>query len=470
MERKKLNELLKVVGISSNDQRLIHHITCRSFQAGKDDLFVAMEGKQTSGYVFCEEVKKKGALVMTERMDPTCFQVEDCREAYALLLHAFYGQPCLKLKMIGVTGTNGKSTTAALIKEMLEAQAFCCAMIGTSGIDLKDVHMDTDNTTPDSELIVTALDACIKQSIDYVVMEVSSMALAQKRVSGCLFDVMIFTNIAQDHVEEHGSLQQYIASKQMAMELIKPQGVMIYNQDDPVLCDFARQCRHFKLSFGKNSGQFQISHLQESLQNTTFDLNGKPMNIPLVSWMNAYNCTAAIAAGFALDLCWSKIMQWTSRCHGIAGRFERVWDEPCIVIDYAHTEKAMQELLRYYRTFCKGKLFVVFGCGGNRDRGKRSKMGQAAAEYSDQIILTNDNPRSEDPLAIIKDIQKGCDGQEWVIPNRFEAIKKAIDSAQKNDIIIVVGKGNEKTQQTNGITRNLNDKQIVLSILKGEEH
>lgn len=469
LERKKLNDLLKVIGINTTDERVIHRITCDSKQANENDLFIALEGSKVSGYAYAEEAASQGAVIICEHEDERYYHVEDCREAYALLLHAFYGQPCLNLTMIGITGTNGKSTVAALIKDMLTTMGKPCCVIGTSGIEIGQEVRETNNTTPQSELLVTTLHECIEKGIDTVIMEVSSMALQQKRIAGCLYDMMVYTNIAQDHIEDHGSLENYIACKRMAMQLIKPQGVMIYNQDDPVLVEFAQNCRHFKLSYGMSSNHFQLRDLDCDKSGSSFLLNGKRLRIPLRSEVNVYNCAAAMVVGFVMDLSWEKVILWSKVAKGAPGRFELVHQNPDIYIDYAHTEKAMEKALQFYASIVEHDLIVIFGCGGNRDHEKRAMMGEIACRYAHRVLLTSDNPRDEDPLQIIEEIQSGCDGKEEVVPVRYKAIKKAVNTAKKNDIIVVVGRGNEKYQTIKNTKQIMNDKQMVLAILKGED-
>ncbi len=458
------------MGIDNEEERPVRALSCDSKTVGKEELFVAIEGKKESGYAYKEEALKKGAWVLSERVDPECFQIEDARESYALLCHAFAGQPGLSMKLIGITGTNGKSTTAALIRSVLASQGIESALIGTDGIQIRNEHWQTENTTPRSDWIAAALKRCQKQNIEVAVMELSSMALEQKRVSGCLFDLLIYTNLARDHIEEHGSFERYVQAKRSALTLLKPNGVMIYNQDDPLLCEFAHFCDRAKLTYGMTSDQFKIESIEETVEGTTFFLNGTKLWIPLLSRVNVYNCTAALAAGFALDLSWSRMLKWTQNCIGAVGRFEKVDGPLNLFIDYAHTEKAMEEVLRTFSGLKKqGKLIVVFGCGGQRDHQKRPRMGRLACQYADHVILTNDNPRGEDPMEILRQIQAGCDGRETVEPDRVKAIKKAMNMAEKDDIIILVGKGAETTQSILESKRMMNDKAIVLSILKGEE-
>lgn len=457
------------MGIEWNDTTLVNKITCHSDEVEKNDLFVAIEGQKESGYAYKEAVLLKKGWIISEREDPDCFWVEDARSAYAYLIHAYYDQPALKLKMIGITGTNGKSTTAFMIRDMLAYQGIQCALIGTEGIEVDGVHLDTQNTTPSSEIIAKTLNLCLEKGIGVCVMEISSMAIQMKRLLGCLFDVLIYTNLSQDHLEEHGGQKAYYEAKKQAMNLLKPKGVMIYNCDDERLKEFASLCRNYCIPVGKGSYQFCISQILSHDFKTDFMLNEEKISIPMIAEVNAYNCALALAAGFVLDLKWEKMMAWTKCCKQVEGRFEKIWDSPLVYIDYAHTAKAMEQSLSAFYQLKKGKMIVVFGCGGQRDKAKRAKMGQIACLYADRVILTNDNPRKEDPLAIIKDIQKGCNGKEEIIINRKEAIKKAITTAQNSDIIILTGKGAEKTLVQENHSYQQNDKAMALEILLGEE-
>ncbi len=469
MKRRKLSELLKIVGIESQDDRIIEKITCDSKQVIENSIFVAMEGSITSGYQFVEEVITKNAVVLTQRKDNRFYQVEDAREAYALLLHGFEGQPALDLRVIGISGTNGKSSTAKLIYDMLQYQGIECCLIGTEGAFIKQQVFKTNNTTPASEIIVEILKKCIEEKVAYVVMEVSSMAMKMKRLSGCLLDVLIYTNISSDHIEEHGSYENYLVCKKEAMSLLKPHGVCIYNCDDIVLQSFISDCNRFTLSFGKESTQFKIGAIREDDEYTHFYLNQNEIITPLKTVMNVYNATAALVCGFSLDCSWQAMIDWLNKAQGVSGRYEQVSKEPCIYIDYAHTASAMESLLSHFRVQCKEKLIVVFGCGGNRDRSKRSLIGAVVSRYADRIILTNDNPRREDPKQIIADIVEGCNKEVDIIYERALAIKKAITMTTKNDIIVVVGKGAEKYQLINNEVVEMSDKELILEILAGED-
>lgn len=462
-------ELLKTVGIECKNTTLVNQITCDSTKVKEHDLFVAIEGKNKSGYMYKEDVLLKKGWVVSERVDPDCFWVDDARSAYAYLIHAFYDQPALKLKMIGITGTNGKSTTAFMIRDMLENQGIKSTLIGTEGIEIDDMHWDTDNTTPSSEIIAKTLNLCIEKQIGVCIMEVSSMAIEMKRLVGCLFDILIYTNLSQDHLEEHGGLEKYYQAKKQAMELLKPKGVMIYNCDDEKLKEFASLSKNYCIPVGKSSNQFKLSMIECTDCETKMMLNEESLALPMIGEVNAYNCALALCAGFVLDLNWQKMLTWVNQCKQIEGRFEKIAEQPLIYIDYAHTERAMEQSLASFSKLKKGKMIVVFGCGGQRDKSKRAKMGQVACFYCDRVILTSDNPRKEDPLEIIKDIQKGCNGKEEIIINRKEAIKKAITTAQNSDIIILTGKGAEKTLVQANHHYQQNDKAIALEILSGEE-
>lgn len=467
--KKSLKTLLKTVGIQWNEEALVNKVTCCSNEVQEGDLFVAIEGKNESGYAYKDKVLSKKGWVVTERADPDCFWVEDARSAYAYLIHAYYDQPALKLKMIGITGTNGKSTTAFMIQDMLANQKIKSALIGTEGIEIDGVHVDTKNTTPSSEIIAQTLNLCLEKGIGVCIMEVSSMAVEMKRLVGCLFDILIYTNLSRDHLNEHGGLQEYYEAKKQAMRLLKPKGVMIYNCDDEKCNEFAALCKNYSIPVGKSSTQFRISQFDSHDFKTDFMLNEEQISIPMIAEVNAYNCALALAAGFVLDLNWQRMIAWTKKCKQVEGRFEKIWDNPMVYIDYAHTEEAMEKSLSAFYQLKKGNMIVVFGCGGQRDKSKRAKMGQIACVYSDRVILTNDNPRKENPLAIIKDIQKGCNGKEEIIINRRDAIKKAITTAQNSDIIILTGKGAEKTLVQNNHYVQQNDKAMALEILLGEE-
>ncbi len=467
LERKKLNELLKVLAIKSDDERIITKITCHSKDVIKDSIFVAIDGKKESGLNFVEEALDKGAIVVSESEDLRTYKVDNSKEAYALLLHCFYGQPTNHLKCIGITGTNGKSSTAFLICEMFESLGHSCCFIGTHGATINHRHINTLNTTPHSEVLVHIFNQCIKENVEIVVMEVSSMALKMERLYGCLFDVIIYTNIKKDHIEEHGSYEDYVYSKKLALNYLKKNSVVIYNSDDAT-CSSLMSKQKRAYSFGKKSNYFKISSIIESKNSTSFYLNETLINTPLKSSANVYNLVASLVCGYFFDLNWEDCIQWASNCKMLSGRFELVARSPDIYVDYAHTASAFETLCSYFKKLWNHQLIVVFGCGGDRDRSKRRVMGELACRYCDEVILTNDNPRTEDPCQIINDIVEGCNKDVHIEYIRSKAIKKAFKLAGKNDIILVVGKGDEKFQLNELGKVEMNDKELILSILREE--
>ncbi len=477
----KFSEILRgVETVSRTGDAEITGVQYDSRKIAVGDLFVAMRGETTDGNRYIDAAIKQGAVaVVTDssaekpRGGVAWAQVAHGRRALAGVSANFYGHPAQRLKIVGVTGTNGKTTTTFLLDSLLQnLGAPAPVLIGTIEYHVAGRVLPSPHTTPESLELNSMFAEATDKKLDgkraqHAVMEVSSHALEQGRVWGIPFEVGIFTNLTRDHLDFHGDMQKYSAAKQLLFEGAgaKPPKFAIINIDDEFgrkLAELSRQLGSRVITFGVQSeADLQAESIQLMPQGTTFSLRTKSerfeVSSPLIGKVNVYNLVAAMGAARALGYDWNGIAKAAASSKGVPGRFEKVsvGSEQLftVVVDYAHTDDALRNLTAAAREFVngKGRVITLFGCGGDRDRAKRPLMGQAAGEGSDFVVLTSDNPRSEDPLAIMQDALSGLKqtGTHHVLEaDRRRAIAIAIDAAKPNDIVLIAGKGHEKTQTT----------------------
>lgn len=433
------------------------------------DVFVGLPGTRVDGGDFWESAIASGAVAAivspsvaeksSPKLDDPLIAVENVGEVCAALAAAFYNYPAQTLKMVGVTGTNGKTTTTHLIEYFLKESQKSTALLGTlytrwAGYEQVAVH-----TTPFAVELQQQLAEAVKAGSDYAVMEVSSHALAQGRIKNCEFDVSVFTNLTQDHLDFHKDMEDYFQAKAL---LFKPEylkGRAIINQDDPYgqrLIESLDKSQVWTYSVNDGTADFWTSDLKyesTGVQGTLHTPKGEvSFQSPLVGQFNLANLLAAVgvALDFGLDL--ASIAQQLPTFSGVPGRMERVQvnenQEISVIVDYAHTPDSLENLLKAARPFIKGNMICVFGCGGDRDRTKRPKMGKIAADLADIAVVTSDNPRTEDPDQIIQDVLKGIPEsvKPVVIRDRAEAISHAIQTAKSGDGVLIAGKGHEDYQ------------------------
>jgi UDP-N-acetylmuramoyl-L-alanyl-D-glutamate--2,6-diaminopimelate ligase len=440
------------------------------------DAFVAMRGESSDGNQFIDQAISAGAVaVVTDsatqkpRADVAWAQVPHGRRALARLSANFYKKPAERLAVTGITGTNGKSTTAFLLESILTAAGRKSALIGTIEYHVGGKILPAPHTTPEALELNRLLNQALGQGATETVMEVSSHALEQQRVYGIPFDVAVFTNLTRDHLDYHRTMEEYFSSKQILFEGCGTEAprAAVLNTDDEYgqkLVKVSRKRSSEVLTYGLSKGDFHAEKIEITPRGTRFDLltpkGSIPLFSPLIGKVNVYNILAAAGAAYSRGCEAEAIAQGVSALTHVPGRFERVdCQQPfTVVVDYAHTDDALRNLTALAREFAqqagqKGKVITVFGCGGDRDRAKRPLMGEAAGRGSDFVILTSDNPRSEDPLAIINDAMVGLQrsGTKYKTePDRKAAIALAVGEANPGDIVLIAGKGHEKMQ----ITRN----------------
>jgi UDP-N-acetylmuramoyl-L-alanyl-D-glutamate--2,6-diaminopimelate ligase len=437
-------------------------------------LFVAMKGESSDGNRFIDQAIAAGAVaIVTDspsevpRPGVAWAQVVHGRRALARLSANFYKRPAERIANTGITGTNGKSTTAFLIESILQAAGRKTALVGTIEYHVAGKILPAPHTTPESLELNRLLADGLGQGVTEAVMEASSHALEQQRTFGIPFDVAVFTNLTRDHLDYHGTMQEYFRAKQVLFEGCgtEPPRAAVLNIDDEYgrqLFKLSKKKSAVSLSYGFASGDFHAEAVEITPRGTRFQMatpSGKvAMWSPLIGNVNVYNVLAASAAGYARDCPAEAIAQGIFNLTSVPGRFERVdCGQPfTVVVDYAHTDDALRNLTALARDFVthaglKGKVITLFGCGGDRDRAKRPMMGEAAGKGSDFVVLTSDNPRSEDPLAIMNDAVVGLQksGVKYSMePDRRKAIAFALRQAAAGDIVLLAGKGHEKVQTT----------------------
>lgn len=434
-------------------------------------VFVAMRGESTDGNRYIDTAIAAGAIaVVTDspsqapRDSVAWAVVPHGRRALARLSANFYKRPAERLRVTGITGTNGKTTTTFIVEAILQAAGRKNALIGTVEYHLPGEVLPAPHTTPESLELNQMFARSLAHGATEAVMEVSSHALQQARVFGIPFDVAIFSNLTQDHLDYHGTMEEYFAAKRILFEGCgtEPPRCAIVNIDDEYgrkLADFSRR-RSQVFTYGIEQGDFHAEHLEMTPQGNNFTMTTPdgPIELrsPLISLVNVYNVLAACAAAYARGCKPEQIAAGIAGMSRVPGRFERV-DEAqpfAVVVDYAHTDDALKNLTRLARDFAtrsNGRVITVFGCGGDRDRTKRPKMGRAAGAGSDFVIVTSDNPRSEDPMEIIEESLPGLTETKTRFvtePDRRKAIALALTEAHSGDIVLIAGKGHERTQTT----------------------
>jgi UDP-N-acetylmuramoyl-L-alanyl-D-glutamate--2,6-diaminopimelate ligase len=451
------------------------------------NLFAALPGLQHHGSEFQAQAEKNGAVaILSDRSLKSSLPiiiVENPRKALAALSNAFYQYPSTKLKLFGVTGTNGKTTTTFLLHSILEAAGLQTGLLGTVVYSGKDFRTDAYLTTPESLDLQEMLAKMVAEKDQACVMEVSSHSLVMSRVAGCAFEAAIFTNLTQDHLDFHKTMEDYFEAKKILFDgqTVATKSAFI-NKDDPygkrILAD--RKVSGFdSFSYGFSAGSsFRIRDWKTTAQesNMVIRYEGKDIKVktPLLARYNAYNLCGAFAAATVAGIDRNAILQGIENMKQVPGRLEKVdHGQPFLVfIDYAHTEDALRQVLSTLRPYTRERLIVLFGCGGERDKGKRPLMGRAAGELADEIILTSDNPRTENPATILQQIKTGVEKSGntnlHIIPDRKEAIAYALKLAAPVDTLLLAGKGHETYQIIGKEKQHFDEREILQELLKDE--
>ncbi|KYO66676.1 UDP-N-acetylmuramoyl-L-alanyl-D-glutamate--2,6-diaminopimelate ligase [Thermovenabulum gondwanense] len=475
-----LIEILKEVKkVSGNINVTIEDIQYDSRKIKKNSLFVAITGFKDDGHKYINDAIINGACAVISEREVEIKQeeilyivVENSRKALSTVSDYFYESPSKNMKIVGVTGTNGKTTTTYLIKEIFQNAGLNAGVIGTLGIFVNGVLFPSERTTPESLELHKTFYEMRKNGIEYVSMEVSSHSLKLSRVDDISFEVGVFTNLTQDHLDFHPDFEDYYLSKRKLFSLSKKAAI---NADDFHGNRLMNEIKIPSISYAiENDADVKANNVKISEDGVSYDLiyRGEKINInyQVPGKFSVYNSLAAISAALLLGIDLNTSAKAISKVKGVPGRFEPIKEGQnfSVIVDYAHTPDGLENVLNTIKSFAKGRIITVFGAGGDRDKTKRPKMGKIVSELSDYFIITSDNPRTEDPVKIIEDIEAGVDPAKSYekIVDRREAIKKAIEIAQKDDVILIAGKGHENYQIIKDRIIPFDDREVAREFLK----
>lgn len=480
---KNLKELLKAikpVSIIGNDDVAVHALTIDSRKAAKGSLFFAQKGTVTDGHKFIDQVIDAGAVVVICEVLPvnikdtvTYVQVENVSAVVGLLATAFYNYPSEKMKVVGVTGTNGKTTVATLLFKLFQGLGYKCGLISTVQNHIGETIVPATHTTPDAVSLQGLFRQMADEGCTHVFMEVSSHSIHQHRIAGIDFDGGIFTNITHDHLDYHATFDEYIRVKKSFFDNLSKGAFALTNADDKRGLVMLQNTKAEKKTYSlRVPADFKGKVLENDLDGLQMNINKTDVHFRLTGLFNAYNLLAVYGAAELLEEDKMQVLALLSDMRGAAGRFEtyRSAKERILgIIDYAHTPDALLNVLATIRQFAgQRQVITVVGCGGDRDKTKRPIMAQVACEHSSKVILTSDNPRSEDPEAILNDMESGLSfaqkKKSLRISDRKEAIKTAVTLANEDDVVLIAGKGHETYQEVKGVKHHFDDKEVLLEV------
>lgn len=494
MKLKQLSSVLAAAVIEGSGEVEITGIETDSRQVKAGDLFICLPGHTVDGHQFAAQAADQGAaaLVVERKLEVDLPQVivRDSRFAMAGLANAFYNQPSSRMKMIGVTGTNGKTTTTYLIETIMNDYGLKTGLIGTIQMKYDGQSFPMPRTTPEALELQRYLNDMANAGTECCVMEVSSHALEQGRVKGTDFRTAIFTNLTQDHLDYHHTMEEYRGAKGLFFSRLgnafakdePSRKYAVLNADDEASAYFAKQTAAEVITYGLGEyADIRASNISITAQGTSFHVDtfrgSADIAIRMVGKFNVYNAMAAIAAALLEGIPLEDIKNSLESVPGVDGRVEVVDEgQPyAVIVDYAHTPDGLENVLRTVKEFAEGRVLTVFGCGGDRDRTKRPIMGKIAAKYSDVVLVTSDNPRTEDPDLILKDIEAGLieDGVSTesykLIVDRRKAIEKAIEMASPGDVVLIAGKGHETYQLIAGEVLDFDDRIVAKDAIRGRQ-
>lgn len=477
---KQLKDVLYKAGIlevSGSTSVAIVDISFDSRKVRQGTLFIAVRGTLSDGHQFINTAIGSGAVAivceeMPAELHPaiTYVKVADSATALGIVASNFHDNPSEKLRLIGVTGTNGKTTTVTLLFQLFRQLGFKAGLISTVRNQVNDQVIPSTHTTPDPIQLNGLLSAMVEEDCTYAFMEVSSHAVVQKRIAGLVFTGGVFTNITHDHLDYHKTFEEYVKAKKGFFDGLSDQSFALVNSDDKNGMVMLQNTKARKYTYGvKSMADFKCRLIENQFTGLMLNMNGQDVHCRLVGSFNAYNLTAAYATAELLGMEKLEVLTALSALLPVEGRFDYITSSQRItgVIDYAHTPDALQNVLTTLHDVASGagKIITVVGCGGDRDAAKRPVMARIACDLSDRVILTSDNPRSEDPAEIIRQMEKGVElknaKKTLSIVDRKEAIKTAISIAAPGDIILVAGKGHEKYQEVNGVRHPFDDKKVL---------
>ncbi len=482
---KELKDILYKVAINvvvGNTTTNIEKIEFDSRKVGRDDVFVAIKGTLTDGHEYIEKAINQGAVAIVCEKMPAFFvggviyvQVDDAKKALALMAANYFDMPSENLKLVGVTGTNGKTTVATLLYQLFKKAGYKVGLLSTVKILVDGTEYKATHTTPDSLTINRYLRTMNDTGVEYCFMEVSSHGIHQKRTAGLVFQGGIFTNLSHDHLDYHNTFKEYRDVKKVFFDELGSKAFALVNKDDKNGAFMLQNTNAKQYSYAlKSYADFRGQILENSLGGLLLKLNDNEVWTKLIGSFNAYNLLAIFGTAELLGLETLETLQLLSDLESVSGRFQYLVSDHKItaIVDYAHTPDALKNVLETIGDIrTKNEtLITVVGCGGDRDKMKRPVMGNIAAKLSDKVVLTSDNPRTENPQKIVEDIERGVEPQDYKkilsITDRKQAIRTACQLAEQDDIILIAGKGHETYQETNGERIDFNDFEIVKEELK----
>ncbi len=470
-------EVKKIIGSSQIE---VENIYCDSKAVTKNSIFICIKGNGCDGHDYVRQAENYGAVaIVSERAVETSLTqiiVDDCRKAMSILASEFYGNPQKNLKIIGVVGTNGKTTTTNMIYEILTDNGINTALIGTLGIKYGGQYFPSNLTTPDPLELYRFFNEMVNSKVEVVVMEVSAHSIYLDKVYRLKFDVGVFTNFTRDHLDFFGTMENYKKAKlKFFRENLK--GFVVVNSDDKTgmeICKISSKVITYGIENPADNFAIEIES-KNGRTNFVANLFDCILNVdlPFVGRYNVSNALASLSAACLIGVKPENAVISLKKITFIEGRLERIYSNDFdIYVDYAHTPNGLENVLKTLKEQCEGRLVLLFGCGGNRDEGKRREMGKIAGKYSDFTVITSDNPRFEEPMQIISEIEKGMlevSKKYVLIESREEAIDYAIKYLKKDDVLLIAGKGGEKYQEILGIKLPYNDKDRVKEILQGNK-
>lgn len=491
---KRVEDIVKVISpirVEGPQTAEVCHITADSRTVQEGSLFICLVGATVDGHSFVEKAVQDGAVAVVVSKPVTVpdhvavIYVEDTRQALQAAVPFFYDYPASKMRMIGVTGTNGKTTTTHIIAHLLRSQGYTVGVIGTVHILIDDQSYPIHNTTPDVADLQQILQQMVDAGVTHCIMEVSSHALALGRTAGVEYDTAVFTNLTQDHLDFHKTFDNYLAAKAKlfkqvsASYQVKEGKGAVINMDDAYGQSIVDVTTSPMITYStEGKGSMNASDLTVTAKSSQFTLNydGKsyPISTKIAGMFNVYNTLAAVGATLYEGLSMEEIVKGLATFTAVPGRFELIEEgqDFAVVVDYAHTPDGLENILQTAKKIVENRILVVFGCGGDRDATKRPIMGRIAAQFGDRVFVTSDNPRTEDPVQIVKDVEVGVreglhdDVTYEVIVDRREAIHKAIAEATTGDVVIIAGKGHEDYQILKDETIHFDDREVAREALK----
>ncbi len=474
-------ENIDIIEYHKGDSQSINELQFDSRKVEENDVFIAVEGTQVDGHKYIANCIKQGAKTIVcqnlpKELKPEVnyIKVKDSAATLGKLASNFYDNPSSKLKLVGITGTNGKTSTVTMLFNLYRSLGYNVGLLSTVSNRINDIEIKATHTTPDAIQLNSLLNEMVEAGCDYCFMEVSSHAIVQERIAGLDFSGALFSNITHDHLDFHKTFKEYIKAKKQFFDNLNKDAFAIINSDDKNGTIMLQNCKATKLTYGvKGMADYKAKIIENAFSGLHIEINNKEIWIPLVGEFNAYNILSVYAAAMELGADEMEVLQELSKIETAEGRFEFVKGNSGInaIVDYAHTPDALSNVINTINDIRggAGNLITVVGTGGDRDKTKRPIMAQIAADGSDKLILTSDNPRTEDPEEILNDMEAGVtiDRKRHTlrISNRKEAIRTAFALAQEGDTILVAGKGHEKYQEINGVRHHFDDKEIITEII-----